>query len=193
MGQRGETAARADRSFLRNDRRDAAVEHRDQSFDHEWTRATETGCEHVRTQQQHRTCFGFRKWFAQTARMTPHQVQLQLAQVSFIDTDVGKFSETGVDAIDRAVLRNNLFHDTPRFFDALARVSGERDPCFTRSYICDLLKCKLLTVKLKHVSLPIFDCRLMILTQNDPGNRQSEIENRQCLTVRLRLACPESQ
>src|SRR5678815_5585229 len=82
--------------------------------------------------------------------MTPHEVQLQLAQIGLIDTNVRKFSKAGIDAVNSALFSDDLFDNTPRFLDALARFSGECDRVLARGYIDDLLKRKLLTVKLEH-------------------------------------------
>jgi len=72
--------------------------------------------------------------------MTAHQVHLQLPQVCRIDADVGKFAETGVDAVDGAFLRHYLFDDAARFLDARACLGGERDPLFSARYIDNLLQ-----------------------------------------------------
>ena len=53
MGQRSEIATGANRTFFGNDGRDAALEQREQSFNHDRTRAAQALRQNVRTQQQH--------------------------------------------------------------------------------------------------------------------------------------------
>jgi hypothetical protein len=53
--------------------------------------------------------------------VTPHQIQLQIAQLIRLDAHVRKTSESRIDAINRSTLRDDLFNDAPRGVDPRAR------------------------------------------------------------------------
>ena len=72
--------------------------------------------------------------------MTAHEVQLQLPQVCRVDADVGKFAEAGVDAVDGAFLRDDLFDYAACFLGAPARFGAERDLLFPAGDIDDLFE-----------------------------------------------------
>src|SRR5688572_29298159 len=87
--------------------------------------------------------------------MTAHQVELQLSQVSTIDTHVRQFSEACVDSVNRASLADDLLDHLPRSFDAFTRFCRQRNVLPARSNARDLLNGQRLTVELKHKSRPI--------------------------------------
>src|SRR5436309_9661118 len=82
--------------------------------------------------------------------MTANQIQLQFAKLRVFDAHVGKFPETGVDPIDSATFRNDLFDDAPRSFDALMRVGGKCDVLFTARHGGNLRQRQSLAVYFKH-------------------------------------------
>ena len=91
MRQRREIAARAHRSFFGNHRRDTAFKHREQASRRRiGATAAVAERQHVRAQQQHRARFVNRQRIAETARMTAHEIQLQLANLRRLDANVGQ-------------------------------------------------------------------------------------------------------
>ena len=119
MCERRQITTGAHRTLLRDYRRDAVIQHRDQCVNQQRPAATVTKREHVSAQEQH--CAGFRnwQWRTQTAGMAANQVQLQSAQFIRFDPHVRKASEAGVDAIDGAAFSDNLLDDPPRLLAAL--------------------------------------------------------------------------
>src|SRR6476620_9893226 len=114
-------------TFFGNNRSDSTLQQRDQCFDHKRSRATESSGEHVRAQQQHRSRFSFRERIAQTAGVTPHQVQLQLLQLALFDADIGQLAEPRVYAVDSAPFVDDLLDDAACSFNSLARSVGQRN------------------------------------------------------------------
>src|SRR5205085_481707 len=116
-------AARADRTFFRNDRMNAALKQRNQSFDNERPRAAVAQSQHVCAQEQHgsRLCFGERR--ADAAGMAAHQVQLQLAQLRMSYPNVCELAKACVDSVNDSARLRNLFNDAARFSHTLARLS----------------------------------------------------------------------
>ena len=87
----------------------------------------------IRAQQQHRARFFNRQGIAQAARMTAHQIQLQLANLRRVDANVGQLSKARVDAIDRAIFGDDSLDDAAGLFNSLACFGGERHVFFSRA------------------------------------------------------------
>src|SRR2546423_1587377 len=71
--------------------------------------------------QSHRARLHFRKRRPNAARMTAHEIKLQLAQLRRSDGEVREFAEARVDAVNDAPRLRNLFNDAPRLRDPLTR------------------------------------------------------------------------
>src|SRR5262245_17607714 len=118
MRERREIATRTDRSFFRNNRVHAAVEHLAKQLDDIPTNSAEAERQHVRPEQHHCAHLGFGKWRANSAGVTADKVQLKLTEFVLRHTNVGQLSETGVDAVNHRIPRNDL----------LDKFAGSSDP-----------------------------------------------------------------
>src|SRR5438270_321592 len=143
-------AARADGAFLWNQRIHAALKHGNESLDNQRPRAAITQCQHVSAQEQHRARLHFRKRRPNAARMTAHEIKLQLAQLRRRDGEVREFAKARVDAVNDAPRLRNLFNHTPRLSHTLTRFSGERNTLYAARDINNLFERKSLTGKRKH-------------------------------------------
>ena len=88
MRQRREIAARADRSFLGNDRVDAAIQHRDKQLDDLQPDPAKAEREDVGSEQHHRAHFRLGKRAADAAGVAADEIQLELAQ--FVPGECGR-------------------------------------------------------------------------------------------------------
>src|SRR5688500_12613575 len=82
--------------------------------------------------------------------MTPNEIQLQLTQVSTVNTHVRQLAESGVDSVDSSSLGNDILDHPACLFYTCARLTSENDLFTTPGNVCDLLQSELLTVELKH-------------------------------------------
>ena len=97
-----EIARRADRPLRRDPRHDAAIEHLQETFDHDLARARVTEREDLRAQHDHRAHFVVAEVGTYAAGMAAHQVALQGAHVARRDVHFRERAEAGVDAVDGA-------------------------------------------------------------------------------------------
>jgi hypothetical protein len=80
--------------------------------------------------------------------MTANEIQLQITKFSRLDADIGELSETGIDAVNRVTLGNDLLHDTSGCIATRARRSGKHYVLSTCGDVGDLLERQSLAAKL---------------------------------------------
>src|SRR5206468_9847357 len=153
MRKRREIATRADRAFFRNNGVHTAVEHLAKQLDDIPTDSAEAERQHVRSEQHHCAHLGFRKWRANSAGVTTDKIQLKLPQFLLRHSNIGKFSETGVDSVNHGVARYYLFDNLARSSDARTRWWRGCNMLVTNCDCSDLFQRERLTVQLHLRSL----------------------------------------
>src|SRR5206468_3685946 len=148
-----EVATRADRAFFRNNGVHTAVEHFAKQLDDIPTDSTEAERQHVRPEQHHCAHLRCRKWLANSTGMTTNKVQLKLPQFILRHSNIGEFTETCVDSVNRAVARDDLFDNFARSSDARTRCWRDCNMLVTNCDCSDLLQGECLTVQLHLRSL----------------------------------------
>ena len=98
-----------------------AVEHLAKQLDDLPTDSAEAERQHVRPEQHHCAHLGFGKWLANSAGVTTNKVQLKLPQFVLRHSNIGEFTETGVDSVNHGVARNDLFDNFAGSSDARTR------------------------------------------------------------------------
>src|SRR5215471_17373967 len=99
----------------------AAIEHLAEQVDDLATDSAEAEREHVRPQQHHCAHLRFAKWLANSAGMTADKVQLELPEFVLWDSNIGEFTEPGVNSVHHGTALNNLFDDFAGGSDARTR------------------------------------------------------------------------
>ena len=100
MRERREIATGADRTLLRDQRDDAAIQHRHEQLDHFQPNPAEPERENVRPEQHHRAHFRLTERPADAAGMAADEIHLQLLAFLGRNMDVGELPESGADAVD---------------------------------------------------------------------------------------------
>src|SRR5579862_2631313 len=119
MRERGEIAARADGSLRRNDRCDAAVEHRDEKVERLRLDAGMTGRERVRSQDAGSADKRNRKRFARSCSVASDEIELERNGIGRVDGNACKASEACRDAVDRFAAIESGVDELARTFHAL--------------------------------------------------------------------------
>ncbi len=120
MRERGEVAAGAYGALLGDHRMNAGVEQRDKKFEDLDAGSAEALGEDVGAQQKHGARFGLAEGIANAARVAADEVGLQLRQVLIRNAHVGKFSESGIDAINGLAGGDDLLNQRAAGGDTLA-------------------------------------------------------------------------
>ena len=128
--ERREIARRADRAAARNHRQHVVVEQREQRIDQLGAHTRDAGSKAVRLEQQHAPHDRRRERLADAARVTAHEIELQLPHLVRGDALVRERAEAGGDAVAHAIGAHRVAHD----FDAALHVAralarSRRDRC----------------------------------------------------------------
>lgn len=83
--------------------------------------------EDIEPQEHHRSCLGDGQRVADADRVTANEVELKLFQFIVGNVDIGEAPKARVDAVNDLVRPYNLFDNTARFLDELARGVGKLD------------------------------------------------------------------
>ena len=110
----------------------ATIKHFGQQLDHFESDPAKAEREHIRAQQHHRAHFCDRERRANSTGMTSHEIPLQITKLIVRNVNLGKFSETGADAINNRIPRHDFFNDAPRLFDPGSRRLAKSGPARAR-------------------------------------------------------------
>ena len=128
MREGGEVAGRPERSLLVHYRQDVVVEHIDEPLDRDQLSSGMTVCEALRLEEQHQLDDLRTNGLAGAAGVRHHEVVLELREVLERDGDIVQRSESGGNAVERAVYVFHLAVKILAAFDDVVRgFVGERD------------------------------------------------------------------
>jgi hypothetical protein len=114
--QRRQVAAGTHRSFFRDHRVHATVQHRRQGPRHHGTHAAVSERQRVCAQRQDRARLGFRKRTANPTSVTANEVELQPVDFVFGNPHLAQLAETGVDPVHGPIAVRRLTHNALRPF-----------------------------------------------------------------------------
>jgi len=127
MRERGEVAARTDRSAARHTRMHAPVEELDQPLERAAADSGVTLCEHVRPQQHRGPNRPHGQRLANTGRVAPQEVQLKRAERGDRNHHFRQSAKACIDAVDRLAAGGHAIDDDARRIDARGRMVRETD------------------------------------------------------------------
>ena len=125
--ERGEIAGRADGAAARDHREHVVVEQREQRVDQFGAYAGDAGREAVRLEQQHAAHERRCERLADAARVTAHEIELQLPDLIRGDALVRECAEAGGDAVADAIGAHGIAHHFDAALHASARLLAQRD------------------------------------------------------------------
>ena len=100
MSQLDQVATGSDAPVFGNERNDVAIDEFRQKFDHFGMNSGASLQQRSQTRDHGRLDIQVGQWLSCTRRMTPNDVILKIFQIAVVDTPLGHWTKTGVDAID---------------------------------------------------------------------------------------------
>ena len=173
VGERREVARGAHRALGRDQRVNLGVEQRDQRVDDLAADAGEAPRQAIDLEQQDQAHGGVVERLADAGRVRQHQRALQQLEVLARDAGLREQAEAGVDAVDRAVLVDDLAHAGDAALDGRAGLGGEAHAHGFLPGLAQLGEGQAAGLKIQfHVQAPFFD---VIIGRSRPFSRALSI------------------
>ena len=123
--ERREIARRTDAALRGHGRMDPPVQHLNEQLGEHRPHAARAAHQHVGSQQHHRAYGVLCQGLADTGRMAPNEIELQLATLLGRDAHVREFPETGIHAVHRFSALDRGFDGPARLLHSLERLRIE--------------------------------------------------------------------